>query len=311
MALPTIAPYALPQPHELPTSRVAWRPERHRAALLIHDMQHHFVRAFDRSAAPIPAVVDAIVALRDACHALDIPVFYSAQPGAQRPEQRGLLQDFWGDGIGPDPADAAIIDALAPTPRDVHLTKWRYSAFVRSDLHAELANHGRDQLLICGVYAHIGVQMTAAQAFMEEVQPFVIGDAVADFSRADHDGALRWVASRCGVTPSTRATLAALRGERDADDHAGASDDARAAGQVHTQAAAIRVQLEALLGEPLADVGDDDDLADAGLDSIRLMTLLTTWRERGVNVSFDELVEEPTIAAWAALLERATLAGAR
>ena len=37
--------------------------------------------------------------LRQHCATLGIPVVYSAQPGGQTPEQRGLLQDFWGPGV--------------------------------------------------------------------------------------------------------------------------------------------------------------------------------------------------------------------
>ena len=61
----------------------------------------------------------------------------------------------------------------------------------------------------------------------------------------------------------------------------------------------LRAQVTEVLGEPVAD---DDDLIDAGLDSIRLMTLIERWRADGHEVSFVDLAEQPTIAGWAGLL---------
>ncbi|WP_323385315.1 phosphopantetheine-binding protein [Streptomyces calidiresistens] len=47
----------------------------------------------------------------------------------------------------------------------------------------------------------------------------------------------------------------------------------------------------------------DEDLADHGLDSIRLMSLLERWRaEYGVDLAFPDLAEEPILRRWAELL---------
>lgn len=65
----------------------------------------------------------------------------------------------------------------------------------------------------------------------------------------------------------------------------------------------VRTQVAEVLEEPAADIGDHDDLLDRGLDSIRLMGLVERWRELGVTVSFADLAETPTVAAWAKLVE--------
>jgi len=113
--------------------------------------------------------------------------------------------------IDADPRAEEIVDELAPQPGDVRLTKWRYSAFQRSSFAEQLAERGRDQLLITGVYAHIGCQATAVEAFMRDVRPFLVADGVADFSRRHHDQAVEYVAQRCGVAISTADLLASVR----------------------------------------------------------------------------------------------------
>lgn len=49
-------------------------------------------------------------------------------------------------------------------------------------------------------------------------------------------------------------------------------------------------------------LGNDADLGDQGLDSVRLMTLVEQWRADGADADFAELAEEPTINAWVSVL---------
>ncbi|MGP4017120.1 isochorismatase family protein [Saccharopolyspora sp. 5N708] len=209
MALPAIAPYRVPQQDDLPENRVSWRPDPNRAVLLIHDMERHFVNAFPAHGEPLDQVVPNIRLLRERARAAGVPVVYCAQPGGQTAEQRGLQLEWWGPGVA-DPAQEAIIEELAPGAGDVLLTKWRYSAFQRTELRELLRDWGRDQLIITGIYAHIGCLMTAAEAFQQEVQAFLVADAVADFSLAEHRMALDYAAKRCAVVDTSRRLAQAL-----------------------------------------------------------------------------------------------------
>lgn len=47
-----------------------------------------------------------------------------------------------------------------------------------------------------------------------------------------------------------------------------------------------------------SDIQNDDNLFMLGLDSVSLMTLVGQWRELGLSVEFQDLVEEPTLADW-------------
>ncbi|MFE3145535.1 isochorismatase family protein [Streptomyces sp. NPDC059218] len=207
MALPAIAPYPMPTADELPANRVGWTVDPSRAVLLIHDLQNYFLSAYDRSSAPIPELLSNVAELKRTAARLGMPVLYTAQPGGQSPDERGLQQDFWGPGLPADPHAAAIAEAVAPDEGDAVLTKWKYSGFVRTDLLERLREQGRDQIVVTGVYAHIGVLMTACDAWMQDIQAFVVADAVADFSAEDHAMALRWAAGKCAVVTSTRAVL--------------------------------------------------------------------------------------------------------
>ena len=211
MALPKIAPYSYrEQEHQ---NRVNWRVDPARAALLVHDMQRYFVRAFEleRDGQPLPdAQINIAIAnirrLLDAAHAANIPVYYTAQPPRQNPADRRLLTDFWGDGLQDD-ENAQILDELAPTEADTVLTKWRYSAFVRSPLEEQLKDLGRDQLIIGGIYAHIGCLTTALEAFMRDIQPFMVADALADFTEEEHRMACEYASGRCARVLNTAEVL--------------------------------------------------------------------------------------------------------
>ncbi|MEV7777126.1 phosphopantetheine-binding protein [Kitasatospora sp. NPDC088351] len=64
----------------------------------------------------------------------------------------------------------------------------------------------------------------------------------------------------------------------------------------------IRAEVADLLGEDPADIPLDENLADWGLDSVRLMALAERWRAEGAEVAYLQLAERPAVGAWAELL---------
>lgn len=278
----------MPVSGAIPKNRVDWMPDPARAVLLIHDMQDYFLDFYDVEAAPIPTLFDHIGRLRAASDGVGVPVFYSAQPAQQAVEQRGLLQTWWGPGVTAQPDRASVVAALAPRSHDTILAKWRYSAFVRSDLLQRMQVQGRDQLIVCGVYAHIGCLMTSADAFMNDVQPFLVADAMADFSAEQHAMALDYVSQRCGVVTSTLDVVAALK--------------PAASTHLPTTLTALHAEVAHLLQIPGSDLQTTDNLLYAGLDSIRLMSLVERWRRAGASITFVDLAERPTLADWWNLL---------
>jgi trans-2,3-dihydro-3-hydroxyanthranilic acid synthase len=209
--IPSIQPYPMPTESELPVNTARWTPDPGRAVLLIHDMQGYFVRAFPAGDMPHDDLVTNTALLRDRCAELNMPIAYTAQPGRMNEQQRGLLRDMWGPGMHTTVADRQIVPALAPAEHDWRFTKWRYSAFFGSDLLARMREHGRDQLVLCGVYAHVGLLATAIDAFSNDIETFLVADAVADFTARYHRLALEYAAARCAVVATTGQVLRQLR----------------------------------------------------------------------------------------------------
>lgn len=67
--------------------------------------------------------------------------------------------------------------------------------------------------------------------------------------------------------------------------------------------------LHAGVSEFLGDsrsIDADANLFEAGLDSVGLLRLVNKWRRDGIEVSFAELAQNPTLAAWASVFDAAS-----
>ncbi|MFI8288652.1 isochorismatase family protein [Streptomyces sp. NPDC085614] len=210
MDVSAIAPYPMPGADRPVVNRVDWIPDPGRAVLLLLNMQGYFLRPYTPGEAPLTGLLANAAALVALSRRLRMPVIHTVQPGTQAPGERGLLTDFWGKGLDDVLEDAAIVGEVAPDAAGVVLPAWRYSAFSGSGLDRELRAAGRDQLVVCGVYAHLGCVTTALDAFDRNMEVFLASDAVADFDAHRHRAALEWAASCCAVVRSTAELAGAL-----------------------------------------------------------------------------------------------------
>lgn len=203
--IPQIKPYTMPTFNQIPENVANWKIDPKRVVLLVHDMQRFFIERIPLT--PRADLIKHIALLHEWCVTHSIPVAYTAQPGDMTEKQRGLLKSFWGSGMKADPSDRQIVDELTPASEDWLFTKWRYSAFYNSNLLQKMRESDRDQLIICGVYAHIGVLITSIEAFSNDIQTFLVADAIADFSQVDHLMALNYAAQCCAQITLTHKIL--------------------------------------------------------------------------------------------------------
>lgn len=192
----TTTSYAQVTIADVKTRGPGWALDWTRAALLVHDMQEYFVRALPvEPSHQLQSNVSRLVRLaRDR----GAPLIYSGQRGGMTLEERGLMTDFWGPGMDADEEDRRLVDSVEPTEQDSRITKRRYSAFTHTGLAELLSGFGKDQLIVCGIYLHVGILATAIDCVAEDIQCFVIGDATADFNRTLHIDTLEYIGDRCG-----------------------------------------------------------------------------------------------------------------
>lgn len=283
MTLPNLIDYQSPVPpsRDLPDSRAAWDLDPTRAAVLVHDLQRYFLRPFAPGCPALDAALSRTADVLGAARVAGVPVFYTAQDGDH--SDRGLQGDLWGPGMTATGEDTAIVPEVAPRAGDHLVTKRRYSAFAKSDFGERLADHGRDQLVITGVYAHIGITATAFDAFQREVRPFVVADAVAAFTHDQHARALDLVADSCGVVIGADAVVERL---------------ATTATQVRGWEAQVRAALTDAVGPDALAAAVSDPRADLfalGLTSLKAFALLDDLADAGTDIDFGELVRNPSL----------------
>ncbi|WP_084653572.1 isochorismatase family protein [Nocardioides insulae] len=302
MALPTLIEYDAPVPprRALPASKADWTLRPERAAVLVHDLQRYFLRPYSPECPALRGALEQTARVLAAARAAGVPVFYTAQDGDH--SDRGLQGDLWGGGMSAAAEHTEIVAEVAPTDADTVLVKRRYSAFAKSDLAERLRAAGRDQLVLTGVYAHIGITATALDGFQREVHPFLVADAVADFGEEQHARAIDQVAGCCGVVTLAEDVIGAWAPEPAPDqtrsENAGEPATSEPAEMAGPWEQTVRSGLAAVLSEEVVAAAFADpsgDLFELGLDSLRAFEFLDVLAEHGVDIDFGEFTRRPTV----------------
>lgn len=168
-------------------------------ALLVLDMLDDFVTGALANPRAVP-LVPRIAALATTARAQGWPVVYvndAHLPG-------DFEERIWGPHAMAGTPGARVVDALAPEPGDLVLTKRVYSGFHETGLDASLRARGVDTVVLAGVLTDICVRHTAADAFYRGYRIVVPPDAVDALSARAHDEGLEYLRMAYGaeLTPA-------------------------------------------------------------------------------------------------------------
>ena len=122
-----------------------------------------------------------------------------------RPELKGkvLTEGTW---------DAEIVEALAPQPADLVITKTRYSGFAGTPLDSHLRMRGIQYLFFAGIATNVCVESTLRDAYFHDYWPVLLRDAAMPAGPpAAHDATLFNVESFFGWTTSSQDLKSQLR----------------------------------------------------------------------------------------------------
>ncbi len=96
---------------------------------------------------------------------------------------------------------AEFVEELAPRPGELTVRKRRYSAFTGTDLDLLLRARRIRSIICCGVSTNACVETTARAGFELDYYVIVPPDACGSWDRELHEGTLRNINHRFGLTP--------------------------------------------------------------------------------------------------------------
>lgn len=136
------------------------------SALIMIDLQNTYTNGVMALEGVEPAI-DNAARLLDRARDAGIPVFH-----IQHDAGEGTPYDVRGE-------SGAIVDRVAPKPGEAVIVKSVPSAFVGTDLDAQLRAAGATDLVLAGFMTHMCVNSTARSAFSAGFRPTVVADATA------------------------------------------------------------------------------------------------------------------------------------
>lgn len=174
---------------------------------LINDLEFEGGEQLLRSAM---RAVPRIAALKEKARKRKIPTIYANDNfGRWRSDFRGAVTHCLQDGVRGRP----LAEALKPAPEDYFVLKVKHSAFYSTTLELLLGYLKAKRVVLTGVSGDMCVLLTAADAYMRDLELYIPSDCVASISPAENRKALHYMARvfHADTRPSTKLDLAKLR----------------------------------------------------------------------------------------------------
>jgi nicotinamidase-related amidase len=153
-------------------------------ALLILDMQNYFFQTAEKQAGyrRLVSSLNELVQAFDRAEGTEIYNIVSVHKADRSTWSRNMLRHNTGC-LLEGTHDAAVVEDLIVSRKQVTIPKTRHSAFVRTDLERRLHDHGMDRIVLSGVYTHGCVAFSAIDAWSLDFEVVVAADCVFSHRR--------------------------------------------------------------------------------------------------------------------------------
>ncbi|NOZ62601.1 MAG: hydrolase [Calditrichaeota bacterium] len=157
--------------------------KKEKTGLLIIDIQEKISAVMKYQ----DSVIENTVKLVKGFQVLQLPIFITEQ---------------YRKGLGP--TAAPILEALQPEKIEEKLT---FSCCTLPNFGDQLKNRGVEQVVICGIEAHVCVAQTALDLLANDFQVYLAADAVSSRKKIDHKMALERLRQQGAIVTTAEAVL--------------------------------------------------------------------------------------------------------
>ncbi|MCQ2814683.1 MAG: cysteine hydrolase [Bacilli bacterium] len=157
-------------------------------AVIVVDMLNDFVTGalgFDGVKPTVKGCVDLLKIARNK----DVPVIFT--------NDSHLMSDpelkIWGKHAIRGTKGAEVIPELKVSKKDYIIPKRRYSGFFQTELDSLLRDLAINEIILCGLHAHMCVRHTAADAYQSGYKVYCATDATNSFTKEDRDSGFKYL----------------------------------------------------------------------------------------------------------------------
>jgi nicotinamidase-related amidase len=105
---------------------------------------------------------------------------------------------------------AEFAEEIKPVEGDIVITKHQWGAFYGTELDLQLRRRKTDTIVLCGVSTNMGVETTARDAYQLGYNQVFAVDAMAAFTKDEHEASTKYVFPKIGLLRTTNEIISAM-----------------------------------------------------------------------------------------------------